>query len=434
MSNNEWYTGESWYAPLKKEGKKSADKQPRRSRRRGWTTPRVIGCIVLVLALIIGTSLAFANRPAGIISFSFGSGNGDASFDDLPDNPDDFFGSYYTVTDTDVAEINIPRADITTSFRLASSAHDDTELTLNELYNRCAPSVVAIYGYVDGKSGFYWGTGIVLSEDGLILTNTHIIDACDRVGVKPYDNVEYEATLVGADALSDIAVLKIDATGLAPAQFAAGSELAVGDKVAAIGNPLGENFRATMTDGIISAIERGITYKGHSMTVLQTNTAINEGNSGGPLFNMYGQVVGITNMKMISNYSSIEGIGFAIPSNTAIGVVNSLLQYGEVRGRPSIGITVGAIPQTAAEKYGLPENGLYVSEVTPGSDAEKQGIKAGDIIQKVNYQDVSTTSEINDIKNTLEVGDVMIFSVWRDGEVMEFAVSLMDTNDLYAGK
>lgn len=433
MSNNEWYTGESWYDPLKKEKKKSAHKA-RPVRRRGWTTPRVIGCIVLVLALIIGTSLAFSNRPAGIISFSFGSRNGDSPLEDMPDNPDDFFGTYYTATDTDIADINIPRADITTSFRLASSAHDDTELTLNELYNRCALSVVAIYGYVDGKSGFYWGTGIVLSEDGLILTNTHIIDSCDRVGVKPYDNVEYEATLVGADALSDIAVLKIDATGLTPAQFASGAELAVGDKVAAIGNPLSENFRATMTDGIISAIERGITYKGHSMTVLQTNTAINEGNSGGPLFNMHGQVVGITNMKMISNYSSIEGIGFAIPSSTAIGVVNSLLQYGEVRGRPSIGITVGAIPQYAAEKYGLPENGLYVSEVTPGSDAEKQGIKAGDVIQQVNYQDVSTTTEINDIKNTLEVGDVMIFTVWRDGETMEFAVSLMDTNDLYADK
>lgn len=431
MSNNEWYGGEGWYQPLKKPAKPSAKKP---SRKRGWTTPRIIGCIVIVLLLIVGTSLAFANGSAAVVFRSgddvWGFGDGD-KLEDLPDDKDEFFNNYYTSTDTDAAKVDIPLADLTTDFRLNPETATDSELTLQQLYSRCAPSVVAIYGYVDGKSGFYWGTGVVLSDDGLILTNTHVLEECSSAVVKLFDNSEYDATLVGADAISDIAVLKINATGLTPARFGTSANLSVGDRVAAIGNPLGENFRTTMTDGIISAIERGINYKGHSMTLLQTNTAINEGNSGGPLFNMYGQVVGITNMKMISMYSSIEGIGFAIPSSTVATVVNSLVQYGEVRGRPSIGITVGAIPQTAAEKYGLPEKGLYVSAVQPGSDAEKQGIQPGDVILQVNYQPVTTTDEINAIKNTLEVGDVMIFTVWRDGQETEYAIALMDTNDLY---
>ena len=148
----------------------------------------------------------------------------------------------------------------------------------------------------------------------------------------------------------------------------------MGDKVAAIGNPLGETFRMTLTDGIISAIERGISYNGHSMTLLQTNTAINEGNSGGALFNMYGQVIGVTNMKMMSSYSSIEGIGFAIPSSTVATVVDSLVKYGEVIGRAAIGITVGPVPQNAMSYYSLPE-GLYVSAVNENSDAAAKGIK-----------------------------------------------------------
>lgn len=428
MSNNDWYSGVSWYEPLHKEEKAPA--APARQRRRGFTKARVVGCVVLVVLLIVGTSLAFAQRADGS-AVIYGTIPDKDDLEDMPDSAEKFFESYYTATDTDTTDINIPRAQITSDFRLQLEQPGEAELTLNELYDRCAPSIAAIYGYVDGKSGYYWGTGVVLTEDGFILTNTHIIEGCDSATVKLYDNSEYEATLVGADAISDIAVLKIDAQGLTPAHFGESHDLDVGDKVAAIGNPLGENFRTTMTDGIISAIERGMNYKGHTMTLLQTNTAINEGSSGGALFNMYGQVIGITNMKMISLYSSIEGIGFAIPSATASGVANSIMQYGEVRGRPSIGITVGVIPKNAADKYELPENGLYVSAVQEGSDAEKQGILPGDVIMQVNFQSVTTTEEINAIKNTLEVGDVMIFTIWRDGETLEFAVALMDTNDLY---
>ena len=210
--------------------------------------------------------------------------------------------------------------------------------------------------------------------------------------------------------------------------IAAAAMLLVGDRVAAIGNPLGETFRSTLTDGIISAIARGINYKGRSMTLLQTNTALNEGNSGGALFNMYGQVIGITNMKMMS--SNIEGIAFAIPSGTVVEVVNNIAQNGEVRGRPSIGITVGGIPSVAMSEYSLP-SGLYISEVVEFSDAYAKGIRPGDILLEVNHIPVTTTDDVNDIKSGYGVGDSLLFTIWRNGETFEVEVLLMDTNDLY---
>lgn len=431
MSNNNWYDNSDWYEPLHTDAVSGSSKP----KKRGWTKARIGGIIALVLVLLVGSSLLFANTGGSSVSFSWNSNGNSGSWSsgnnqEMPDSKEKFFESFYQSTDTDSAVINIPTVEADTSYTLELNEPGEAELDLKTLYEQCAPSIVAIYGYVDGQTGYYWGTGVILSEDGLILTNTHVIDGCDTAKVELFDKTEYDARLVGADTISDIAVLKIDADGLTAASFGESKDLAVGDKVAAIGNPLGEAFRMTLTDGIISAIERGVSYKGRSMTLLQTNTAINEGNSGGALFNMYGQVIGITNMKMMSSYSSIEGIGFAIPSSTVQGVVNSLIRDGEVRGRPSIGITVGGIPASAKEKYGLPD-GLYVSGVQENSDAAKQGIKVGDIITEVNFQPVTTTDEISDIKNTLEVGDAMIFKLWRDGETFEVSVMLMDTNDLY---
>ena len=166
------------------------------------------------------------------------------------------------------------------------------------------------------------------------------------------------------------------------------------------------------------------------MSLLQTNTAINQGNSGGALFNMYGQVVGITNMKMMSYYSSIEGIGFAIPSTTVKTVVDSLAANGEVRGRPAIGITVGAVPDDVSDHYELPA-GLYISAVQEGSDAEAKGVRAGDILTAVNGVKVYITEDVAAVKNDLNVGDTMTLSIWRQGETLEIEISLMDTNDLY---
>ena len=425
MSNNDWYNDESWYAPL---APREEEPQPKPAKKKKKTRIRVIGAVCLALLLLIGTSIAFREPESKETSSPSIPSLEDS--DDMPENWQDFFDTYYESVQTDVAEINIPRAELPIDFRLELQAAPEEELSLQELYQNCSPSIVAISGYVDGKTGYSWGTGVVLSEDGLILTNTHVIEDCDRATVTLYDDSVYEAKLVGADSISDVAVLKIEATGLPAASFGDSGSLMVGDRVAAIGNPLGETFRMTLTDGIISAIERGINYNGHSMTLLQTNTALNEGNSGGPLFNMYGQVVGVTNMKMMSSYSSIEGIGFAIPSATVKSVVNALVADGEVRGRPSVGITIGGIPDNASDYYSIP-GGVYVSDVTEGSDAEAKGIQTGDIITHVNGQPVSTVDEVGAIKNQFNVGDVMPFTIWREGETFDVDVVLMDTNDIY---
>ena len=410
---------QDWYAPLEEHTSPESEKKKRKPGKASW---RIGGAILLVVLLIAASSLIFSGSNQRTEA-PYISGDG------MPDDWNDYLDNYYQVTESKDAEIKLPRAELAPDFKVTLSNEHGKELSLQELYDQCSKSIVAIKGYQDGVDGYYWGSGIILSKDGLILTNTHVIENCDTARVTLFDNSSYAATLVGADSTSDIAVLKIDVSGLTPASFGDSAELAIGDKVAAIGNPLGETFRMTLTDGIISAIDRGISYNGHSMTLLQTNTAINEGNSGGALFNMYGQVIGVTNMKMMSSYSSIEGIGFAIPSSTIAAVADSLMQYGEVRGRTAIGITVGAIPENVTSHYDLP-TGLYVSAVEEKSDAAAKGIQQGDIITAVNGSPASATSDILTVKNTLSVGDTITFTIWRDGETFDVDVTLVDENDL----
>ena len=411
--NENWYgsnASSGWYAPLESKAKK---------RRTLW---RAVGAVCVLLALIVGTSLAFSGSEPSEAQ--------EPQTSEFPADWEDFFKDFYSSVKTEKAEIDIPLYEYDGKFETVLKEAPEEELDLQSLYQKCSKSIVGISGYKNDSLGYSWGTGIIISEDGLILTNTHVIDGCDKATVTLHDDSEYDALLVGADSISDIAVLKIYAHGLSAAEFGDSAKLSVGDKVAAIGNPLGTEFRLTLTDGIISAIERGVSYNGHSMNLLQTNTAINEGNSGGALFNMYGQVIGITNMKMMSAYSSIEGIGFAIPSATVKNVADSLVENGEYRGRTSIGITLGPVPQAAAEHYELPE-GLYVSAVQEGTDAEAQGIKPGDIIIAVNNIEVTTTQEVLEIKDQYKVGDSLTFSIWRDGTEFDVDVKLMDTNDVY---
>ena len=413
MSNTQGSSCESWYAPLKRE---QAEKKRRPRKKTAW---RIAAALVLVLVLILGSSLAFS----GSESQTSRSGS-------MPEDWEDYFKDYFEEAQTTTVNTNIPRAEPKPDFSLELRQRGEEEFSLQQLYERCADSIVAITGTVEDESGYYWGTGVIASANGLIVTNAHIIDGCDGAKVTLYNDESYEAKLVGVDGVSDLALLKIEAEGLPAAVFGDVSSLAVGDEVAAIGNPLGEDFRSTLTNGIISAIDRGLNYNGHNMSLLQTNTAINQGNSGGALFNMYGQVVGITNMKMMSYYSSIEGIGFAIPSSTVKTVVDALAAYGEVRGRPSIGITVGAIPEDVSSHYDIPA-GLYVSGVQENSDAQLKGVQVGDILTAVNGQQVNTTEEVAAIKDAMAVGDSITLSLWREGERLEVEIELMDTNDLY---
>ena len=447
MDNNfnneaEWYKTAEDYNRDKNEKSEKAGKKTK-----AW---RISGIILIVLLLIIGSSVAFSGRGENALpspfereydddarddSFLWDDGSGafdkDGGSSEMPDSVEDFFDSYYLETENSSANVEtaLPEGRYDPDYEIELSKKGG-EMTLGDLYDECSKSIVAIYGYQDNYPGYYWGTGVILTEDGLVLTNAHVIEGCDEVTVKLADNTEYDAALVGADGISDIAVLKIDAEGLKPAQFGQSSVMRVGDEVAAIGNPLGEEFRFTLTNGIISAIDRDISYKGRSMVLLQTNTALNSGNSGGALFNMSGQVVGITHMKMMSSYSSIEGIGFAIPSETVKSVVSSIVKYGKVPGRPSIGITVGAIPEEAMEKYNMPE-GVYISDVQKNSDAAVKGIKKGDVVLEVNGTPVTTPDEIKEIKDRFNVGDILKMKLWRNGETFEADVAIVDTNDVY---
>ena len=403
--------GGSWYAPLER------PKTEKKKKRRPKSTWLWIGLPVLVLVLIVGTSLAFA-------------GTGSTAPGAMPKDWNEYLEDFYQSSQSDALETSIERTVLEQPFTLSLAQPGEQELSLQELYAACADSIVGITAYPEDQNGYYWGTGVIAGENGLIITNAHVIEGCASAEVTLYNNESYEALLVGADTVSDLALLKIDCTGLPAASFADISSLSVGDPVAAIGNPLSEEFRSTLTNGIISAIDRGMNYNGHTMSLLQTNAAINQGNSGGALFNMYGQVVGITNMKMMSYFSSIEGIGFAIPSSTVKAVVDQLAENGEVRGRPSIGITVGAIPQEAVENYELPE-GLYISAVEEKSDAAAKGIWEGDILTAIDGQSVSVTSDVAAIRDGKGVGDSLRFTIWRQGETFEVDVLLMDTNDLY---
>ena len=441
MSN--WYATENdgWYAPLRPD-EQAAAKPAKKSR--SWI--KAVIAVLVVIGLITGSALIFPNKSAKpeIVKPSQKEDSNDSNFgqfiipredddDTMPDDYREFFENFYTEVDDSRTSINIEKTARPKGFE-CTIAPAGEELSLQELYRRCSKSIVAISGYMDGKSGYNWGTGVILSEDGLILTNTHVIADCDRATVTLPDDSVCEAKLIGADSISDIAVLKIEAKGLTPAVFGDSSVLEVGDSVAAIGNPLGEEFRLTLTRGIISAIERGISYKGHSMNLLQTDTAINEGNSGGPLLNMYGQVIGITNMKMMSSYSSIEGIGFAIPSATVVRIINVILKEGAVVGRTSIGITVGVIPDEAREKWPdkMPEEGgLYISAVAEGSDALAKGIRPGDILLEVDGKVIHETAELSAMKDALSVGDTMHFKLLREGEIVELDIALVDTNDVY---
>lgn len=403
--------GGGWYAPLERP---KTEKKKKRSFKSAWLW---IGLPVLVLVLIVGTSLAFA-------------GTGSTAPGAMPKDWNDYLEDFYQSSQSDALETSIERTVLEQPFSLSLAEPGEQELSLQELYAACADSIVGITAYPEDQNGYYWGTGVIAGENGLIITNAHVIEGCASAEVTLYNNESYEALLVGADAVSDLALLKIDCTGLPAASFGDIGSLSVGDPVAAIGNPLSEEFRSTLTNGIISAIDRGMNYNGHTMSLLQTNAAINQGNSGGALFNMYGQVVGITNMKMMSYFSSIEGIGFAIPSSTVKAVVDQLAENGEVRGRPSIGITVGAIPQEAVENYELPE-GLYISAVAENSDAAAQGIREGDVLIAIDGQSVSSTEEVAAIRDTRSVGDSLRFTIWREGETFDVDVRLMDTNDVY---
>ena len=307
-----------------------------------------------------------------------------------------------------------------------AASDEDGALSLQEIYRRCIGSVVSIVTVT--PSGKASGTGIIMSEDGYVITNHHVIESAQAVSVLTSDNQEYAASVVGSDETSDLAVLKVEAEGLQAAEFGDSSVLQVGDSVAAIGDPLGTALRGTMTDGIISAINRDLTVNDRTMSLIQTNAALNNGNSGGPLINCYGQVIGINTMKMSNFYSSsatVEGIGFAIPIDTAKPIIDELIEKGYVSGRPAIGIDGETLPATYRIYYRLPQ-GIYVTRVYRNSDAAAKGVSEGDIITAINGVSVTTMEQLNRVKNQFTAGQTITLTIYRGGVSSDVEIILMD--------
>lgn len=325
-------------------------------------------------------------------------------------------------------------------------------LTIPEAVDKVMPAVVGIsseFQISDGGYGNNWmfggqytqtqpatatGTGIVMTTDGYIVTNAHVIkDAnyglASGVSILLSDNTEYEATIKGYDEDTDIAVLKVNANDLTAAEFGNSDELQVGELVIAIGNPLGFELFGSVTCGIVSALNREITINDKNMSLIQTDAAINSGNSGGPLINSYGQVIGINSAKMSTNYStggaSVEGLGFAIPMTQAQTIIDDLINFGYVTGRPQIGITVSDIDEYTASLYNMPM-GVYVRSVTPNGAADLAGIQEGDIIMGVNGEVVKTSTDLNALKDQHNAGDTITLNIYRGGKDMDIDVTLKE--------
>ena len=306
----------------------------------------------------------------------------------------------------------------------ASEDEADGTLSLQEIYKKCIGSVVSITA--SAQSGKSSGTGIVLSADGYLITNHHVIENAQVIAVQTSDDRQFQASIIGSDEASDLAVLKVDATDLQPAEFGDSGKLAVGDRVVAIGDPLGAQLRGTMTSGIVSAINRDLEVNDRTMTLIQTDAALNNGNSGGPLINCYGQVIGINTMKLRSYYSTTaEGLGFAIPMAVAKPILEELMENGYVAGRPAIGISYDTLPLAFRIYYNLPE-GVYISAVYDGSDAQAKGVAAGDIITAVNGTRVTSIDELNRVKNQFTAGDSITLTLYNGGNYRDVEVTLID--------
>lgn len=380
----------------------SAPTPPRNSRpvktKKGWTTARVIA-LCLVCAILGG---CISGGVFALIS----SGRNQAAVDTSGSS-------------------TILESDRTTSVELQQVTAGN-KMTVAEIYAEYSGSVVCIeVSTASGGSGA--GTGFVITSDGYIATCHHVIDGAAEIAVIFPDNTSYPAALVGSDADNDIAVLKIEAAGLKSVVLGNSDLLNVGDTVTTIGNALG-TLSNTTTTGIVSALDRAITMSdGTVMNVLQTNCTVNSGNSGGPLFNEYGEVIGIVNAKYSSSgYSStasVEGIGFAIPYADVEKKITDLMEFGYVTGKPALGITVSTVSPLEAQRFNMVV-GAYVNAVTAGSCAETAGLLAGDIITGVDGVDLTTYEELVNAKNKRLAGDEMTFTVWRNGETITITVIL----------
>ena len=376
----------------------SAPQQPAKPPRKGRRTLlRVLACV-------------------GVVALGFGGGIGGA-----------VLASRTGLTGNQVVVQQVQRD---TSDAANANSTGGESMSLQQISSVVSPSVVAITteqmsGSQTWFGGYYVqsgaGSGVIISQDGYILTCAHVVDGATSVKVQLQNGETYDASIVGSDATSDIAVLKIEATGLTPAVIGDSDALAVGETVVAVGNPLG-TLSNTVTDGIISALNREVTVEDNDMTLLQTNASISPGNSGGGLFNANGELIGVVNAK--SSYSEAEGIGFAIPIDSAMEIAQQLIENGAVI-RPALGVKIlDVMDANTASQLGVSATGVYVVEVTAGGGAEAAGVQAGDRIIAVDDTAVSSSNSVKSYLADKQVGDTVNLQVEREGKVLTLTVTL----------
>ena len=380
-------------APHREQGE---TQPPKKEKTPFWKKKGAVIACLLVAAMLAG----FCGSAIGSAVFSSGSG-------------------------TTVYEGKRPSTVVNTS-----EVDTSKKMTAAEVYAANVNSTVGIttqvttnfWGYTTQSAAS--GSGFIFSADGYLLTNYHVIESASSIKATLYNGKSYDATLIGYDESNDIAVLKIDAEGLTPVTLGDSDNLNVGDDVIAIGNPLGE-LTFSLTSGSVSALNREVTLSSNvTMNLIQTDCAINSGNSGGALFNLYGEVVGITNAKYSGSSgsgASIDNIGFAIPINSVRSIVDSIIEKGYVT-KPYIGVMVSDVGEEST-KYGLPEGAAVVS-VTEGGPAEKAGIKANDIITEVNGKAISGKSDLSAVISEHAAGDKLTLSIYRQGETLSVTVEI----------
>lgn len=307
------------------------------------------------------------------------------------------------------------------SRKLVISAGHGEELTAQEVYAKVNPATVLVVAE-QGESASV-GTGVIMSADGYVITNAHVISGGAACWVMLANGMDYDAKLVGYDADEDIAVLKlVEAQDLPVAEFGDSELAVVGDPVYAIGNPLGIELRGTLTEGIISAINRNVELDGRTLTVLQTTAALNNGNSGGPLINRYGQVIGINTLKMSGtgapDEATVEGLGFALPISSACLVINDIIANGEFHGLPMLGIMVDTVETSDGT------TAVLIQSVESGYGAEEAGVQPGDLILAADGQTVYSTADLLEVRRSHVIGDSMTLTLLRDGQVFDVTIVL----------
>lgn len=339
-----------------------------------------------------------------------------------------YAGASYAIDQKQSGSVTAPITDKT-----SSSLDGNTSvkiLDISDIVAKLKPSVVEISteSVSSGNSIFGQyvsqgaGSGVILSADGYIVTNNHVVNGANSIKVKTYDGQEYEATLVGTDPQTDVAVIKVDATDLSPATIGSSDDIQVGEAAIAIGNPLG-SLGGTVTTGIISAVGREITIDNETMTLLQTDAAINPGNSGGGLFDVNGELIGIVNAKQSD--TGIEGLGFAIPISDVTSVIDDLVAHGQVTTRPVLNVSLQQVQNSTY--YGqnrTMEPGVYIVQIVEGGTADLAGLQMGDRIVSFDGQEISSSAEVKNILKKHAVGDVVQMVVDRNGEQVELDITL----------